>query len=487
MNKSIGVRILKTESINWRELQFIQENDFKEIPEEAKHKLKASLVSNNFVQPFYVWEDTNGIIFCLDGKHRSIFLEELINDGFDIPLLLPATFVDCADKKEAAKLVLVFSSAYAKVTQTGFNNFITLNDLDWTELKSQIDLPDFSNDRFEQKFDVHGIKENGNDEDEEFGIANLELIVKPGDLFQLGNHRLICGSFLDAEIVTKLMNDKLARIIFCDPPYNLPANFFTNKDEQRHKDFAMGAGEMSDKEFSEFLYQIMQISSKNSIAGGIHYICMDFRHMWHMTDAAFRCYGSYQPKQVCVWNKDIMANGSFYRAKQELVFVFQNSNAESLWNNDLIDEVGFYKNNQELVFIFKNGDGPKHLSHLDLADSIRTNVWNYPSAVSTANPDRYELKNHPTPKPVAMVADAILDTTNEGDIVVDWFVGSGTTIIAAEKTGRICHASEIEPMHIQHIICRYYRYCLKMGKEFTFKHINGSLTIDEILKLEAVA
>ncbi len=484
--KTIGVRILKTEEINWRELQFIQQDDFKEIPEEARLKLKASLVGNNFIQPFYVWQSDDGILYCLDGKHRTMFLEELIKEGYDVPYTLPATFVSCADKKEAARLVLVFSSAYAKITQTGLNNFISINELDWSEIKGEIDLPEFSVERFEQKFDFFGVQDSTNDEDEEFGKDELDIVVKPGDLFQLGNHRLYCGSFKDDEGVTELMAEQQARIVFCDPPYNLPANFFTNKDEQKHKDFAEGAGEMTDQEFSEFLALIMTKSKENTVPGAIHYICMDFRHCWHMTEAARVVYGNPEPKQVCVWSKDTMANGSFYRAKQEMVFVFQNDKAMHLWNNDLVDEGGFYKNENEWIFIFKNGDGAKHLSHLELKNRIRTNIWNYPSSTSTANPDRYELKNHPTPKPVVMVADAILDTTNEGDIVIDWFLGSGTTLIAAEKTNRICYATEIDPGYVQHIICRYYRYCEKTGREFKFGHINGSLSIKQILQTEAV-
>src|SRR5690606_38916894 len=106
-----------------------------------------------------------------------------------------------------------------------------------------------------------------------------------------------------------------------------------------------------------------------------------------MCEAARRVYGNPQPKQVCVWNKDIMANGAFYRAQHELCFIFNNKAAKSLWNNDLLDEGGFYKNEHEMCFIFKNGDGAKHLSHLELQNRIRTNVWRYPSAISKANPD----------------------------------------------------------------------------------------------------
>jgi DNA modification methylase len=236
---------------------------------------------------------------------------------------------------------------------------------------------------------------------------------------------------------------------------------------------------MSDEDFSEFLLNIMHRAIQFTVPGSIHYIFMDWRHSWHMTSAAMKAYGSPVPKQMCVWHKDIMANGSFYRAQQELCFVFQNGTAKSLWHNDLVDNGGFYKNDDELCFIFKNGDGSPHLSHLELKDRIRTNVWKYPSANSLKNPDRNELKNHPTPKPVAMIADAILDTTNPQDIVVDFFLGSGTTIIAADKTDRRGFGCDLEPQYIQSIIKRYVLYCEKNHKAIDFKHLNGTLTLND--------
>ena len=133
-----------------------------------------------------------------------------------------------------------------------------------------------------------------------------------------------------------------------------------------------------------------------------------------------------------------------------------------------------------MCYIFKNGgDEVKHLSHLALEKRIRTNVWRYPSATSTANPDRLELKNHPTPKPVVMIADAILDTTNEGDIVIDWFLGSGTCLIACEHTKRFGRFTEIEPKYVQSAIVRFISYCSKKGINVNFAHLNGNLTIDD--------
>jgi DNA modification methylase len=472
---SLHSRVLETKPGNWRQFQFIQQDDFKSLDDDVKQKLKNSIVENNFTQPFYVWKDPDSEIeYCLDGKHRILLLIELSNE-MDVPDMLPTTYLQCANKQEAAKLVLVYSSIYARITNNGLFDFIKLYDIEYDSIKNVIDIPDFSISRFEQKFDFFNV---ANAEEPEAEVSNV--LVQPGDLFELNGHRIICDSFFQEGVMDSLMEGKQARILNCDPPYNLPANFFTNKEQKRHEDFAMGHGEMSDDEFVDFIQIIMQTATDHTVPGAIHYIFMDFRHIWHMTEAARRVYGSSQPKQVCVWNKDIMANGSFYRAKHELCFVFNNPEAKSLWNKDLLDHGGFYKDNNELVFIFKAGDDDvKHLSHLDLKDRIRTNIWNYPSAASIANPDRFELKNHPTPKPVQMIADAILDTTNEGDIVIDFFLGSGTALIAAEQTRRFCYGCDIEPKFVQSQILRYIKFCSKNGYKVNFTHLNGKLTLND--------
>lgn len=140
--QSLNSRILYTQNIKWRDLKFLQQDTFKDLSDIDKQRLKNSLVGNQFLQPFYVWKDQDESNYCLDGKHRTILLEELISDGVDVPDLLPATFIDCRDKQEAAKLVLVFSSAYARVTLEGFNEFIALHELDAPEILEQISIPD---------------------------------------------------------------------------------------------------------------------------------------------------------------------------------------------------------------------------------------------------------------------------------------------------------------------------------------------------------
>lgn len=475
-NAELTSRIIKTEAINWQELDFIQDENFKEWIDQSDQKLLDSLLKFQFVDPFKVWHDGDKL-WCLDGKHRFLDLTKLKETGVSVPDELPATFVHCDNINDAAELVLIYSSQYARITQQGLFDFVSKFQLDIPSLQNAINIPEFSMQRFEQKFDLFDVN---NAEEPEVDMDESDvIIVAPGDIFQINGHRIICGSFKDSEAVEKLMQNEKARIVNCDPPYNLPANFFTNKEEKRHADFAEAAGEMSDDEFVKFLALIMQRSVDNSVPGSIHYIFMDFRHAWHMTEAARLIYGNPQPKQICVWNKDMMANGSFYRAKHELCFIFSDEKAKALWNKDISDHGGeFYKDNNEWCYIFKNGNA-KHLSHLALKHRIRSNVWNYPSATSMSNPDRFELKNHPTPKPVSMIADAILDTTNPNDIVIDWFLGSGTALIACEHTGRHGRFTEIEPKFVQGAILRYLNYCSKRGINVNFTHLNGNLTLND--------
>lgn len=134
-------RIIKTEDVYWKQLQFIQQEGFKDFPPEARQKLRQSILSNNFTQPFYVWQSPDGIIYCLDGYHRIKELKELASEGVEVPEKLPATFIECESKQEAAKLVLVFSSIYARITETGLFNFVDQYDMDWNIIKEMVDIP----------------------------------------------------------------------------------------------------------------------------------------------------------------------------------------------------------------------------------------------------------------------------------------------------------------------------------------------------------
>lgn len=256
--------------------------------------------------------------------------------------------------------------------------------------------------------------------------------VKPGDLWQLGNHKMICGDSLKDAVLKNLTNGKKANIVFCDPPYNVKVNGNVCA-EGKHEEFAMASGEMSEAEFTGFLNSAMTNLVNYTTDGSIHFICMDWKHVKEMIFAADGLYSEL--KNICVWDKGSGGMGSLYRSQHEFVFVFKNGKAS-------------HTNNVELG---KHG-------------RCRTNVWQYPG-VRASNPDSLEdLKLHPTVKNLAMVSDAILDCSNPNQIVLDTFAGSGTTLLAAEKTRRIAYVVEYEPHYCDIIIYRWEKLTGKSAK-----------------------
>ena len=139
-------KILKTELIHWKNAEWLQNKNLKELSSENLERIKTSIKNNNFVQPFNVWQDKKGDLWILDGHHRKLALECLEREGLKIPDKLPANFIDCKDKREAAKLVLVYSSIYAKIQVDGLKEFVELNNLDFADLAVEIDIPELNID-----------------------------------------------------------------------------------------------------------------------------------------------------------------------------------------------------------------------------------------------------------------------------------------------------------------------------------------------------
>ena len=253
----------------------------------------------------------------------------------------------------------------------------------------------------------------------------LPPVSKFGDLWLLGKNRLLCGDALKPESLQRLMDATKARMVFIDPPYNVRIDgHVCGLGAVKHADFAMASGEMSEAEFTSFLAKALSNLAGSCSDGSLFYVCMDWRHLFELLTAG-RNVG-IKLLNICVWNKTNAGMGSFYRSQHELVCVF------------------------------KAGDAP-HLNTIELGQygRYRTNVWDYPGA-NTLRPGRIEdLRMHPTLKPVALVVDAIKDCTRRGDIVLDAFAGSGSTVIAAERTGRVAHAIELEPNYIDVAIRRW--------------------------------
>ncbi|MDF0578911.1 site-specific DNA-methyltransferase [Bradyrhizobium yuanmingense] len=255
-----------------------------------------------------------------------------------------------------------------------------------------------------------------------------EPVSRLGDLWILGEHRLLCGDACDAASFVDLMDGEQARLVFTDPPYNVPIDgHVSGLGAVKHREFKMASGEMSSVEFAGFLGVVFGNMAQVSVDGAIHFVCMDWRHMDEVLKAAGGVYSEL--KNLCVWNKSNGGMGSFYRSKHELVFVY------------------------------KVGHGP-HLNTIELGKHgrYRTNVWDYAGANSFRSGRDAELEMHPTVKPTALVIDAIKDCSRRGDIVLDPFSGSGTTIMAAQKCRRRAQAIELDPLYVDVAIRRWQSY-----------------------------
>lgn len=281
-----------------------------------------------------------------------------------------------------------------------------------------------------------------------WSVENLQLEFqsKEGDIWLLGEHRIICGNSLQKDTLSQLMEGKKADMVFTDLPYNVKINgHVCGAGNVQHKEFKFASGEMTSEEFTQFLKTSFELLCAFSKDGSLHYICMDWRHIKEIMTAA-EVYDQF--KNLCVWRKDNAGMGSFYRSQHEL------------------------------IFMFKHGKEP-HINNVELGihGRYRTNVWNY-AGVNTPRAENAEKRAmHPTVKPVELIKDAILDASNRGGVVLDTFLGSGSTLIAAEKSGRICYGVELEPKYVDTAIRRYE----SLGGKRAAIHIASGKTYQELL------
>ncbi|WP_340670768.1 site-specific DNA-methyltransferase [Bradyrhizobium ottawaense] len=249
-------------------------------------------------------------------------------------------------------------------------------------------------------------------------------ISRRGELWQLGAHRVLCGDSCDQSDWARLMGSERASMGIADAPYNVQISKMLGRGKIKHREFAVGSGEMSPAEFTDFLTRWMRLAVQFSHDGSLHFAFADWRHIGEMHNAGHAVFGPLQ--NLVIWNKTNAGQGSFYRSQHEL------------------------------IFLYKNGDAP-HLNNVELGrhGRNRSNLWTY-AGVNTFRQSRLaDLTVHPTVKPVALIADAIKDCTRRGDLVVDPFLGSGTTLLAAERVGRKAYGLEIDPLYVDAAIGRW--------------------------------
>jgi DNA modification methylase len=392
------------------------------LTEEKKEQLKRSLEKFNLVEIPVINSDNT-----LIAGHQRVKVLQLLGKGEElIDVRVPNRILTEKEIKEYN----ITSNINVGIWDVSMLEEL-FADIDLKAIGLNIDeIPDcMRNDVFFPEEEI---------DEEEFEIPEeIKTDILLGDLFQIGQHRLLCGDSRNQEEVLRLMNGEKADMIFTDPPYNVKISGLGSGNSKNsigkiHGEFAMASGEMTPEEFISFLSVCFSNLIEFSKNGSIHFICIDWKHIFEMVTAG-KLYS--EMKNLCIWNKDNGGMGSFYRSKHELIFV--------------------YKNGIE-----------KHINTFELGQygRYRTNVWDYPMVNSFANETvikegnkicgTEEQRLHPTVKPLKMVGDAIIDCSLKGMRILDLFGGSGQTMIASDKLERVCNMMEYEPKYCQLIIDR---------------------------------
>jgi DNA modification methylase len=395
-------------------------------PRQQQKVLTNSIRALGFVAPIIV--DENGVI--VGGYGVFLAAKEL---GYALVPVVQLTHLGEAEKK-ALRIALNRSAELAKwdwkLLAGEFSSLLG-------DVKLSVELTAFAMPEVERIVD-EGASLDGSDDLLQEPDRREPPVSRPGDIWLLGEHRIINGDACDSVSYAALLAGERADVGLHDAPYNLATRRISKSG--RHPDFIFCHGELSEEAFTAFLAKFLGLARAHSRPGAVAFSFIDFRHMGEMLKAG-RSAG-LALNNVCIWDKGSGALGSLYRGQYEMVFVFSDPRAPVL-------------NNVQLGKFGRN----------------RTNVWSWPGASSL----RKELKLHPTPKPVGLLAEAIRDVSNRGDIVLDCFSGSGSTIIAAAKTGRRARVIELDPHYVDVGVQRWEKWSGGVAR-----HAATGLTFDQL-------
>lgn len=397
--------------------------DLRPSPNNARKHTKAqinaladSIDAFGFLAP--ILADRNGYILAGHARYEAAELRGLSS--------VPVVFVDHLTPAQARAYMLADNKLTDRSSWDQPKLAIELKEL--MDLALDFDIKATGFEAPEIDFHIQSMEENVDDADDDFDVSPEPAVTKLGDLWILEGHKIYCGDALQSVSYVALMAAEKASAVFSDPPYNVPlAGFAGGNGKVRPREFPMATGEMSTSEFTAFLTTVVANLCHHSVLGALFYLCMDWRHMAEMQAAG--ASAALKLMNLCVWVKPNGGMGSLYRSRHELVFVFKHGSEP-------------HQNNVQLGRFGRN----------------RTNVWNYTGANAFARrgTDR-GIELHPTVKPVLMVCDAILDCTGRDEIVLDPFLGSGTTLLAAERTGRRCLGIELDPLYVDVAIERWQK------------------------------
>jgi DNA modification methylase len=410
----------------FRELQ----EDFKLYDSERNLKLQMLIISRGFKYSFKAWQDSNGQLWIIDAHQRKRALQELRKRGFFIPEI-PFELIQAQDKKEAVEEIAAYNSEFAK-RNPDTHLFEKYNiGLDSLEQFSLNMVPEFIDGRFEkenifqERYEIQ--------EDDVPATRKDQVFTRPGDLFLLGRHRLVCGDATRKEDLNRLMGGRPADLIITDPPYNV--NYEGGTDDQ----LTIANDNMSDPAFQEFLrksfYLMFQAARDGASIYVFHSDSEGYAFRKGFKEAGFKL------AQCCIWIKNSLVMGrQDYQWQHEPVLYGWKPTGSHLWHSD----------------------------------RRQTTLWNFD------RPTRNDL--HPTMKPVALVAYPMQNSSRKGEIVLDCYGGSGSTLMAAEQTDRSGYLLELDPVYCDVIVRRYHVYKLsedisleRDGRRFEWNEIKSQI------------
>jgi len=402
------------------------QGDLKKITPESMKKLKQSIIKHGFSFPVFVWKNKTKY-YSIDGVHRVKALKELGAEGYDVPVSVPVAYINARDRKQAKKLLLAVSSQYAKFTEEGFTEFI--KDLDLDDISNDIDIPSIDIDSI--------LNAPPETEDDDEIPDEVDPVTKLGDLWELGHHRVLCGDSTKIEDVERLMDGDKADMVFTDPPYGVSVgqkNQFLNTFQKAG--MCLKPIEHDDKKPEELKEVLVQAFTNLKNIAQEHcslYVTapqggdLGMMMMMMMKEAGLSV------RHVLMWCKNAP---TFSMGR--LDYDYQHEPILYSW----IKKHKFYGNGKQ-----------------------KKSVWNFDK------PRKCDL--HPTMKPVELIENAILNSSAKNNIVVDVFLGSGSTLIACEKTERVCCGVEFEPIYCDVIVNRYKDWCEKNERTPEIK-LNGN-------------
>jgi len=379
-------------------------------------KLKKLLRHFGQIAPLVI--DENNIIISGHALHRA--MHEIGANEIAAISIVGCTKSEVAALRLALNRLPVEAAWDNQQLRTEFEELINLS--------FDLDLTAFDAAEIDHVLDLDLPTANVVEDNEQLPAVQKQPVARLGDIWICGDHRVACGDALDGNFVKCVCNGVLVDVVFTDPPFNIPiAGFVSGKGRNQHREFLQGTGEMSSEEFTKFLAGALRVLQASSLPNALIFACMDWRHIYELLSAGRQ--NALALYNIAIWAKTNAGMGALYR------------------------------NQHEMICVFKNGsDAPANNVELGRYGRNRSNLWTYRGLNSFGSNRDELLAAHPTVKPVVMVADVLRDVTKRGGVVLDTFAGAGSTVIAAEETGRRCFSTELDPLYVDVSIRRWQRH-----------------------------